>query len=102
MPTPPSQYGSISGATWIWLGGQWSVPTERVNVYLYSGSTLIATTTSETNGTYRFNVVPADINYTVVGETVVSNKPYSDTRTGIEVIDQQETANVDLYLTPLY
>jgi hypothetical protein len=101
-PTTPSEYGSISGTTWIWLGGQWSVPTERVDIYLYSGSTLIATTTSETDGAYRFGIVPAGTNYTVVGETVVSNKPYSDTRTGIEVVNGQETANVDLYLTPLY
>jgi len=46
--------------------------------------------------------VPAGTNYTVIGETVVDNTPYSDTRTGIEVIDQEETANVDLYLTALY
>ena len=102
-PAPPSQYGSISGATWIWIGGQWSVPTERVNVYLYnSGGTLIATTISETNGTYRLNVVPAGTNYTVIGESIVNNKPYSDTRTGIEVINGVETTNVHLYLAPLY
>ena len=102
MPTPSQYVGSISGATWIWLGGQWSVPTERVDLYLYSGSDLIATTTSEADGTYQFDMVPAGTNYTVIGETVVDNTPYSDTRTGIEVIDQEETANVDLYLTALY
>jgi hypothetical protein len=67
---------------------------------VYSGSTLLATTLSDTQGQYQVLGVPPGTGYTVIGEATVEGTEYSDVRTGISVLSGANTPNVNLFLLP--
>jgi len=93
--------GAISGWTWIYYDGNWTVPTGRVEVYVYKGSTLISSTLADEAGFYRLANIAADTNYTVVGETNVDGRLYQDAITGVNVAGGTETTNINLVLFPI-
>lgn len=99
-PSPtPELFGSISGATWIWVGGDWTVPQGRVTVKCWHGGELIATTYSE-GGYYQLTDIPADTGYKVTGEIQVDGVTYYDERVNVTVEDGQDTPYIDLLLVP--
>lgn len=102
-PTPVTgpDTGSISGATWIWVGGNWTVPQGRVEVRCWKDGTLVATTYSE-NGSYVLTDIPEGTNYRVTGEIQIDSTWYRDERVGVEVVSGQETEYVDLLLVPSF
>jgi hypothetical protein len=101
-PTPsptPDVFGSISGATWIWVGGDWTVPQGRVTVQCWHGGELVATTYSE-GGYYELTDIPADTGYKVTGEIQVDGVTYYDERVNVTVQGGQDTPYIDLLLVP--
>jgi len=96
--TPPNP-GSIDGTTWIFIGGS-LVRQGFVDVFLYEGVALLASTTSDAQGYYLFTVVEACTGcYTVIGQTTVDSTFYSDTATNVTVNGGQNT-RVTLLLLP--
>jgi hypothetical protein len=102
-PTPDTSVdtGSISGATWIWVGGNWTVPQGRVEVKCWKDGTLIKTTYSE-DGSYLLTDIPEGTGYRVTGEIQIDGTLYYDERVGVDVTGGQETEYVDLLLVPSY
>jgi hypothetical protein len=102
-PTPDAggDTGSISGATWIWVGGNWTVPQGRVEVKCWKDDTVVKTTYSE-DGSYLLTEIPEGTGYRVTGEIQIDGNWYRDERVGVGVVGGQETEYVDLLLVPSY
>jgi hypothetical protein len=99
-PTPETGTGSISGATWVWVGGNWTVPQGRVVVTCYdSDGNWVATTQSE-DGYYTLENLPSGT-YRVVGSIVIDGVTYYDEYTGVVVNEPANTPFIDLFLMPL-
>ncbi|TKJ29225.1 MAG: hypothetical protein CEE40_09300 [Chloroflexi bacterium B3_Chlor] len=100
--TPDPTCGSISGTAWAWIGGQRVVPTERVDVSLYFGTTWIETTQTGAEGRYRFDCVAEGSGYTAIGTLEASDGTlYRGSEIGIGVLAGQETSNIDITMYEL-
>jgi len=98
---PCSRLGAIDGYTRLFIPGVGIVFQERVDVYCYDGSSLIAQTTSGAYGHYVLENVPPGGPYTVIGRTHIDEILYMDTATGISV-SAGITERVNLLLLPQY
>ncbi|MGB3905474.1 MAG: CARDB domain-containing protein, partial [Anaerolineae bacterium] len=100
--TPVPNCGHVSGAVSAWINQQEVLPTDRVYLTLYLGSTWIGDTETDDAGLYRFECVPAGLPYTVRGiMEALDGTLYLGTETGFEVVENQETSNVNIILYPL-
>jgi hypothetical protein len=100
-PTPDPNCGHMSGAVLIFIGGELAVPSERIDMFLYKGEELVATTGTYDEGLYRFECVPPYDDYTVWGMIEIENVLYMGLATGVEVVGGEETENINLILYPV-
>ncbi len=98
---PCSQLGGIDGYTRLFIPGVGIVFQERVDVYCYDGSDLIAQTTSGAYGHYVLEHILPGGPYTVIGRTYIDEVLYMDTATGLTV-DVGATTRANLLLLPQY
>lgn len=104
-PTPtetatPTNAGSISGSVWAFIDGQLVVPSEKVDMSLWQGGSMMATTETDLLGGYLFDSVQQGTDYTVLGWVEIDFVLYSGSVTGVDVVENQETSNVDVILYP--
>ncbi len=93
--------GWISGTVWAMIGGQLVVPSERVNMSLYTaGDVLIASGLSDTDGSYIFDCVSEGTGYYVKGLVEIDGTTYQGGQVGIQVLATQGTSPVDITLFP--
>jgi len=96
----PASPGSISGWTWVFYDGEWTVPTGRIAISVYQGDTLVASGLADNTGAYHVANVPAGTNYTVIGDSLVDNTLFTGIVTGVTVLSGRDTANVNIVLFP--
>ena len=101
-PTPDPNCGDISGSVLVFIDGEFRAPGQRVDIELYDGDDLVAATGTDNNGVYFLLCVPVSSNYTLLGMTEKWSVFYLGVATGIEVLADQETPNVNLILYPVY
>jgi Flp pilus assembly protein TadG len=99
-PTPETGDGSISGATWVWVGGNWTVPQGRVVVTCYDSDGNWVATTQSKDGYYTLENLPSGT-YRVVGSIVIDGVTYYDEYTDVTVTSPSNTPFIDLFLMPL-
>ena len=99
-PTADPDCGSISGTVWALIGGQLVVPTERVNMALWQGETLLQSGQSETDGSYTFACVSAGTGYMVDGLVEIDDVLYKGYQAGVQVFANQSTSPVDIIVSP--
>jgi Flp pilus assembly protein TadG len=97
-PTPlPGGKGSVSGSTWLYLGG-YLAPQGRVLVSVYTaGGDLVAQGVSDRSGQYLLDSVPAGT-FNMFAELYVDGELYIDILTNVEVKNNQLTAYQTLLL----
>ncbi|HUS69434.1 MAG TPA: TadE/TadG family type IV pilus assembly protein [Anaerolineae bacterium] len=109
IATPADELGSIGGTVRVFIGGQVVVPGERVNVSVWKGGEMVATTESGVDGSYYFCTdaddnpyfcIAAGTGYTVDGLVIIDGTIYYGYQTGIDVVNNGETGPVTFTLFP--
>jgi len=100
-PAEDPDCGWISGTVWAMIGGQLVVPSERVNMSLYTpGDVFIASGLSDTDGSYLFDCVSAGTGYYIWGRVEIDGTTYQGGQVGIQVVAKLGTSPVDITLFP--